>query len=210
MDSLTYENGAYYIFDRGYVDFARLYKIAQKGAFFVIRAKSSLKYRRMYSNEIDKSTGVSCDQIGKLTGFYTLKDYPEKPRRVKFHDEETGKTFVFLTNNMEITASQVALLYKNRWQIELFFKWIKQHLKIKSFWGNSENAVRIQIYSAIIAYCLVAIVASELKIERSTYEILQVIGISLLDKTPVKQLFTNIDYKDVKERNYNQLTINPF
>lgn len=210
MDSLTYENGAYYIFDRGYVDFARLYKIAQKGAFFVIRAKSSLKYRRMYSNEIDKSTGVLCDQIGKLTGFYTLKDYPEKPRRVKFHDEETGKTFVFLTNNMEITASQVALLYKNRWQIELFFKWIKQHLKIKSFWGNSENAVRIQIYSAIIAYCLVAIVASELKIERSTYEILQVIGISLLDKTPVKQLFTNIDYKDVKERNYNQLTINPF
>lgn len=164
----------------------------------------------MYSNEIDKSTGVLCDQIGKLTGFYTLKDYPEKPRRVKFHDEETGKTFVFLTNNMEITASQVALLYKNRWQIELFFKWIKQHLKIKSFWGNSENAVRIQIYSAIIAYCLVAIVASELKIERSTYEILQVIGISLLDKTPVKQLFTNIDYKDVKERNYNQLTINPF
>ncbi len=210
MDSLTYENGAYYIFDRGYVDFARLYKIAQKGAFFVIRAKSSLKYRRMYSNEIDKSTGVLCDQIGKLTGFYTLKDYPEKPRRVKFHDEETGKTFVFLTNNMEITASQVALLYKNRWQIELFFKWIKQHLKIKSFWGNSENAVRIQIYSAIIAYCLVAIVASELKIKRSTYEILQVIGISLLDKTPVKQLFTNIDYKDVKERNYNQLTINPF
>jgi len=210
MDSLTYENGAYYIFDRGYVDFARLYKIAQKGAFFVIRAKSSLKYRRMYSNEIDKSTGVLCDQIGKLTGFYTLKDYPEKLRRVKFHDEETGKTFVFLTNNMEITASQVALLYKNRWQIELFFKWIKQHLKIKSFWGNSENAVRIQIYSAIIAYCLVAIVASELKIKRSTYEILQVIGISLLDKTPIKQLFTNIDYKDVKERNYNQLTINLF
>jgi len=164
----------------------------------------------MYFNEIDKSKGVLCDQIGKLTGFYTLKDYPEKPRRVKFHDEETGKTFVFLTNNMEITASQVALLYKNRWQIELFFKWIKQHLKIKSFWGNSENAVRIQIYSAIIAYCLVAIVASELKIKRSTYEILQVIGISLLDKTPVKQLFTNIDYKDVKERNYNQLTINPF
>lgn len=210
MDSLIYENGAYYIFDRGYVDFARLYQITQKGAFFVIRAKSTLKYQRMYSNKIDKSTGVLCDQVGKLTGFYTLKDYPEKLRRVKFYDEETGRTFVFLTNNMEITAQQVALLYKNRWQIELFFKWIKQHLKIKSFWGTSENAVRIQIYSAIIAYCLVAIVASELKIERSTYEILQVTGISLLDKTPVKQLFTNIDYKDVKERNYNQLTINLF
>lgn len=210
MDSIAYENGAYYIFDRGYVDFARLYKITQKGAFFVIRAKSPLKYQRMYSNKIDKSTGVLCDQIGKLTGFYSAKDYPEKLRRVKFYDEETGRTFVFLTNNMEITALQVALLYKNRWQIELFFKWIKQHLKVKSFWGTSENAVRIQIFSAIIAYCLVAIVASGLKIERSTYEILQVIGISLLDKTPVKQLFTNTDYKDVKEQNHNQLTINLF
>ena len=210
MDSLIYENGAYYIFDRGYVDFGRLYKITQKGAFFVIRAKSTLKFQRMYSNKADKSKGVLCDQIGKLTGFYTSKDYPEKLRRVKFYDEETSRTFVFLTNNVEITALQVALLYKNRWQIELFFKWIKQHLKVKSFWGTSENAVRIQIYSAIIAYCLVAIVASDLKIERSTYEILQVIGISLLDKTPVKQLFTNIDYKDVKERNYNQLTISLF
>jgi hypothetical protein len=164
----------------------------------------------MYSNKIDKTTGVECDQIGKLTGFYVSKQYPEKLRRVKFFDKESGRIFIFLTNNMELTAEQIAMLYKNRWQIELFFKWIKQHLKIKSFWGTSENAVRIQIYSAIIAYCLVAIVGHDLKIDRSTYEILQVLGISLLDKTPVKELFTNVDYKDVKERNYNQLSINLF
>ncbi|NQV76352.1 MAG: IS4 family transposase [Bacteroidetes bacterium] len=210
MDHLIYEEGAYYVFDRGYVDFSRLYTITQRRAFFVIRAKSSLKYRRIYSGKVDKSTGILCDQTGLLTGFYTAKDYPEKLRRVKYYDQESERTFVFLTNNMEITASQVALLYKNRWQIELFFKWIKQHLKIKSFWGTSENAVRIQVYSAIIAYCLVAIVAEELKTNRSTYEILQVIGISLLDKTTVNELLKNIDYKDVKEPNCNQLSLSLF
>jgi len=210
MDHLIYEEAAYYVFDRGYVDFSRLYTITQRKAFFVIRAKSSLKYRRIYSRKVDKSTGVLCDQSGLLTGFYTLKDYPEKLRRVKYYDQESERTFVFLTNNMEITASQVSLLYKNRWQIELFFKWIKQHLKIKSFWGTSENAVRIQVYSAIITYCLVAIVAKELKSDRSTYEILQVIGISILDKTTVNELLKNIDYKDVKELNCNQLSISLF
>ena len=210
MDHLIYEEGAYYVFDRGYVDFSRLYTITQRKAFFVIRAKSSLKYRRVYSGKVDKSTGVLCDQTGLLTGFYTIKDYPEKLRRVKYYDQESDRTFVFLTNNMEITASQVALLYKNRWQIELFFKWIKQHLKIKSFWGTSENAVRIQVYSAIIAYSLVAIVAEELKTDHSTYEILQVIGISLLDKTPVNELLRKIDYKDVKELNCNQLSLSLF
>jgi len=205
MDYISYEEGAYYIFDRGYVDFSRLYTITQRNAYFVIRAKSSLKYHRMYSAKADKSTGVLYDQIGRLTGFYTAKEYPEKLRRVKYYDQESNRTFVFLTNNMEVTAPQVALLYKNRWQIELFFKWIKQHLKIKSFWGTSENAVRIQLYCAIIAYCLVAIVAEDLKTGRSTYEILQVIGISLLDKTPVNELLKRIDYKDVKELNYNQL-----
>jgi IS4 transposase len=134
----------------------------------VIRAKSSLKYHRMYSAKASKSTGVLYDQIGRLTGFYTAKEYQEKLRRVKYYDQESNRTFVFLTNNLEVTAPQVALLYKNRWQIELFFKWIKQHLKIKSFWGTSENAVRIQLYCAIIAYCLVAIVAEELKTGRST------------------------------------------
>ncbi len=164
----------------------------------------------MYSAKVEKSKDVLCDQRGKLTGFYTSKDYPEILRRVKYYDRESDRTFVFLTNNMEITATQVALLYKNRWQIELFFKWIKQHLKIKSFWGTSENAVRIQIYSAITAYCLVSILASDRKTTRSTYEILQVIGISLLDKTPVNELLKIIDYKDVKEPGYNQLSISLF
>lgn len=210
MDFLIYDQSAFYIFDRGYVDYTRLYKITTHSAFFVIRAKSNLKFNRMYSLKIDKSTGVLCDQIGKLKGYYVSKEYPKKLRRVKFYDKETNRTFVFLTNNFQVTSDQVALLYKNRWQIELFFKWIKQHLKIKSFWGTSENAVRIQIYCAIITYCLVAIVGKELKIERSTYEILQVIGISLLDKTPVNELFANTDYKDVKELDCNQLSLSLF
>jgi hypothetical protein len=210
MDYLVYEQNAYYIFDRGYVDFARLYKITLHSAFFVIRGKSNLKFKRIYSRKIDKAKGVKCDQIGKLTGFYVSKEYPEKLRRVKFYDDQTKRIFVFLTNNFDLTAEQVALLYKNRWQIELFFKWIKQHLKIKSFWGTTENAVRIQIFSALITYCLVAIVSVELKIGRSTYEILQVLGISLLDKTPVIELLEIIDYKNVKEPICKQLSLNLF
>ncbi len=207
MDFIPYENGAYYIFDRGYVDFTRLFKVSNHSASFVIRAKSNLKFKRIYSNKVDKQTGVQCDQIGKLTGFYTAKQYPDKLRRVKFYDQETKRSFVFLTNNLELSSEQIALLYKNRWQVELFFKWIKQHLKIKAFWGTSENAVRIQIYTAIITYCLVAIVGKDLKIERSTYEILQVLGISLLDKTTVNELFTKVDYKSVKESSCKQLKI---
>ena len=210
MDYLVYEQSAYYIFDRGYVDFTRLYKITLHSAFFVVRGKSNLKFKRMYSRKNVKATGVKYDQIGTLTGFYVSKEYPEKLRRVKFYDDETKRTFVFLTNNFDLTAEHVALLYKNRWQIELFFKWIKQHLKIKSFWGTTENAVRIQIFSALIAYCLVAIVGVELKIGRSTYEILQVLGISLLDKTPVSELFAIIDYKDVKEPICKQLSLSLF
>ena len=210
MDHIPYESDAYYIFDRGYVDYARLYKITLLSAYFVVRAKSNLKFKRIYSQKVDKSTGVQTDQIGKLTGFYVSKDYPEKLRKVKYYDSEMNRSFVFLTNNMSLTAQEIALLYKNRWQVELFFKWIKQHLKVKTFWGNSENAVRIQIYTAIITYCLVAIIGYDLKIERSTYEILQILGISLLDKTPVKELFTNIDYNDVKELCYNQLSLSLF
>lgn len=210
MDYIPYEGGAYYIFDRGYVDYSRLYKITLLSAFFVVRAKSNLQFRRVYSQKVDKKTGVQSDQIGKLTGFYVSKDYPVKLRKVKYYDSEMNRTFIFLTNNMTLTAQEIALLYKNRWQVELFFKWIKQHLKIKTFWGNSENAVRIQIYTAIITYCLVAIVGNDLKIDRSTYEILQVLGISLLDKTPVKELFTNIDYNDVKELDYKQLSLSLF
>lgn len=210
MDYIPYESDAYYIFDRGYVDYARLYKITLLSAYFVVRAKSNLKFKRIYSQKVDKSTGVQTDQIGKLTGFYVSKDYPEKMRKVKYYDSEMNRTFVFLTNNMSLTAQEIALLYKNRWQVELFFKWIKQHLKVKTFWGNSENAVRIQIYTAIITYCLVAIIGNDLKIGRSTYEILQILGISLLDKTPVKELFTIIDYNDVKELSYNQLSLSLF
>ena len=210
MDYLFYETDAYYIFDRGYVDYTRLHKITQHSAFFVVRAKSNLKFNRMYSRKYDKTSGVKSDQIGKLTGFYVSKEYPDKLRKIKFYDQETDRTFIFLTNNFELSAEQIAFLYKNRWQVELFFKWIKQHLKIKAFWGTSENAVRIQVYSAIIAYCLVAIVGTKLKIERSTYEILQVLGISLLVKTPVRELLTTMNYNDVKEPFDNQLSLSLF
>jgi hypothetical protein len=210
MDVISYENEAFYIFDRGYFDYSRLYKIERHSAYFVVRAKLRLKFDRIYSNKVDKSSGVQYDQIVRLSTAYALKQYPEKLRKIKFYDQEQNKTLVFLTNNMDLSAVQIALLYKNRWQIELFFKWIKQHLKIKSFWGVTENAVRIQIYSAIITYCLIAIVGHDLKIQRSTYEILQVLGISLLDKTPVKELFTKLDYNDLEELNFNQLKINLF
>jgi hypothetical protein len=210
MDIIPYEAGAYYIFDRGYVDFKRLYRITTLSAFFVVRAKINLKFNRMYSRKVNRSTGIICDQIGKLSGFYVSKDYPIKLRRIKFYDLETDRYFVYLTNNMELDAEEIVFLYKNRWQVELFFKWIKQHLKIKSFWGTSENAVRIQIYTAITAYCLVAIIGKELKLERSTYEILQILGVSLLDKTPINELFTNTNYNNVKELNYNQLSLSLF
>src|SRR5690554_5080730 len=210
MDVIPYEAGAYYIFDRGYVDYTRLYKITKLESSFVVRARKNLKFEVKTNNPVDETTGVITDQTGFLKGFYTSKDYPESLRRVAFYDKDKNTTLIFLTNNFELTAEQVAMLYKNRWQIELFFKWIKQHLKIKSFWGTSQNAVRIQIYSAIIAYCMVAIVGHDLQIDRTTYEILQILGISLLDKTPVNELFTNIDINDVKERNDNQLTLNLF
>ncbi|GAA3619591.1 IS4 family transposase [Flavivirga jejuensis] len=210
MDELVYEVGAFYVFDRGYLDFGRLFKITNCEAYFVIRAKMNMKFNRIYSAKVDKTKGVLCDQTGKLSGFYTSKNYPDKLRRIKYYDSENKRTFVFLTNNIEATAEDIALLYKKRWQIELFFKWMKQHLKIKSFWGISENAVRIQIYTAISTYCLVAIVAQELKINRSTYEILQILGISLLDKTPLNELFKNIDYNNVNELEYKQLSINLF
>lgn len=210
MDVIPYEVGAYYVFDRGYVDFKRLYKITTLSSYFVVRAKSNLNFIRMYSNKVNKENGVKVDQIGKLTGFYVSKEYPDKIRRIKFYDSESKRNFTFLTNNMDLPVEQIILLYKNRWQVELFFKWIKQHLKVKSFWGISENAVRIQIYTAIITYCLVAIVGHDLKLERSTYEILQILGISLLDKTPVNELLTNIDYNNFKEHDYNQLKLNLF
>jgi Domain of unknown function (DUF4372)/Transposase DDE domain len=210
MDFIIYELGAFYIFDKAYIDFLRLFAITKAGAFFVIRAKINLKWRRIYSSKTDKLTGVLLDQIGKLTHKKTLESYPEKLRKIKYYDEQTNKTFIFLTNNFELTALQIALLYKQRWQIELFFKWIKQHLKIKTFWGTSENAVRIQINIAIITFCLISIISKDLKINRTNYEILQILSMSLLDKTPINELLMKTDNNNVNERNANQLVFNLF
>ena len=204
------KGGSYYIFDRGYNDFERLYSIQIIGAYFVLRAKGNLKFNRMYSKPVDKQAAVKCDQRGTFANQRSLSRYTEKLRRVKYHDRETDVKFVFLTNNFELSAIEIAILYKNRWQVELFFKWIKQHLKVKSFWGHTPNAVKTQLYCAIIAYCLVAIVGKELKIDRLTYEILQILGISLLDKTPVKELLANNDYKNVKELDSKQLSLSLF
>jgi len=208
LDLLKYEPGGYYILDRGYTDFKRLYRIHQHSSYFVTRTKTNLRYKRMYSNQVEKCSGVLSDQIGRLEGFYSYKDYPDKLRKIKYYDEETKRTFVFFTNNFDLKARDIALLYKYRWKVELFFKWIKQHLKIKSFWGRTPNAVKIQIYSAIIIYCLVAIVAYRLKVDRTPYEILQILSISLFDKTPIKELLTNKYYQDVKELDCIQLKIN--
>lgn len=210
MDVIDYEPLAYYIFDRAYVDYGRLYRIEKAKANFVVRAKSNIKFKRMYSRKADKANGIKYDQIGKIMGFYSSKDYPEKIRKVKYYDSDTKKTLVFLTNNFKLSANDIALLYKQRWQVELFFKWIKQHLKVKTFWGRSENAVRVQINVAIITYCLVAIVAKELKINRSNYEILQILSASLLDKTPLNELLMKSDYNNVNEQNTNQLVFNLF
>ena len=207
LDLLYYEPGGYYILDRGYIDYERLFRIHQSSAYFVVRAKDNLQFRRMYSNKVDKDNGVLLDQIGKLTGNQVSKRYPEKLRRTKFYDEETDNVLEFLSNNFDLTAEEIAQLYKYRWKVELFFKWIKQHLKVKSFWGTSLNAVKIQVYSAIIAYCLVALVRNKLKVDHSTYEILQILSISLLDKTPLNELLTNQNYKDVKELYGKQLKI---
>jgi len=207
LDLLYYEPGGYYILDRGYIDYSRLYSIHQNRAYFVIRAKDNLQFKRMYSNKVNKNNGVLLDQIGKLKGFYVSKDYPEKLRCIKFYDEETDNDLMFLSNNFDLMAEEIAQLYKYRWKVELFFKWIKQHLKIKSFWGTSLNAVKIQVYSAIIAYCLVALVRNKLKVDRSIYEILQILSISLLDKTPLDELLTTQNYKDVKELYCKQLKI---
>ena len=210
LDLIPYETGSFYIVDKGYIDFKRLYKLHLKGSFFVTRAKDNMRFKRMYSKAVDKTTGVLYDQIGRLETYYSRKDYQEKLRRIKYYDQNRDRTFIFITNNTDLKAEEIAMLYKKRWEVELFFKWMKQHLRIKSFWGTTMNAVKVQIYCAIIAYCLVAIVGNKLKVDRSIYEILQILSISLLDKTPVKEILTKCDYKNVKELNYKQLTISGF
>lgn len=208
MDFIDVEQGSYYIFDRGYNDFARLYAIHKQGGYFVFRARDQLKFRRIYSLSKERNDSIIADQIGVFTTGKSPKRYPEKIRRIKYHDKEQNRTFVFLTNNFELPAQTIADLYHKRWAIELFFKWIKQHLKVKSFWGTTPNAVKIQIYTAITAYCLVAIVAKELNSRKSIYTILQVLSISLLDKSLVNQLLNDYDYKYFKEPNCNLLLFN--
>jgi len=207
MDALDYETGSMYIFDRGYVDYKRLFRIDGHEAFFVVRAKRNIRFNRIYSHKCNKVNGVRCDQTIKLSGFYQTRDYPKKMRRVKFYDTENNRMFVFLTNNFDLKAEDIAMLYKHRWKIELFFKWIKQHLKIKSFWGTSANAVKTQLYIAIITYTLVAIIKSKLKIERSNYEIPQILGVSLMDKSPLNELLKNEYPLNENVVDYKQLSI---
>jgi hypothetical protein len=183
LDILPIEAGAFYVMDRGYVDFDRLYKIHQAGAFFVTRAKRGMDARRVYSTKTDRSTGVICDQLIRLNGFYVARDYPEHLRRIKYKDPESGKTLVFLTNNTALAALTIATLYKSRWQVELFFKWIKQHLRIKRFLGTSENAVKTQIWCAVSTYVLIAIIKKELQLNASLYTMLQILSVSIFEKT---------------------------
>jgi len=189
LDYINIMADSFYILDRAYLDYKRLYRINQAEAFFITRAKKNMNFRRIYSAKVDKTKGVKCDQTIRLAGFYVSKDYPEKLRRIKYYDTKKDKTLVFLTNNFELSALEISTLYKNRWFIETFFKWIKQHLKIKSFWGRSQNAVKTQIWIAICVYVIVMIVKKKLKIEQSTYEILQILSINIFDKEPVNQLF---------------------
>jgi hypothetical protein len=183
LDILPIEAGAFYVMDRGYLDFARLYKLHQAAAFFVTRAKRGMNARRVYSAKTDRTTGVMCDQSIALNGFYVSKDYPEHLRRIRFKDPQSGKTLVFLTNNTTLPPLMIAELYKNRWQVELFFKWIKQHLRIKRFLGTSENAVKTQIWCAVSTYVLIAIIKKELHLDASLYTLLQILSVSVFEKT---------------------------
>jgi hypothetical protein len=207
LDDLVFEPGAIYIFDKAYVDFARLYRIHQSLAFFVTRAKSNFVFKRLYSQPVDKSTGVRADQIIMVTGFYTLMDYPERLRRIRYYDIETKKRFVFLTNNFTLPAIVIAKLYKCRWQVELFFKWIKQHLRIKAFYGTSENALKTQIWIAISVYVLVAIVKKRLKLDRSLYTILQILSVTMFEKTPILQVLSAPNYETDTVDGDNQLNL---
>ena len=207
LDRLAVEPGAIYVMDRGYLDFARLQRLHQSMGFFVTRSKSNFRFRRLYSHPVDRDTGLQCDQTIVLQGFYTRKDYPDKLRRIRFYDTETDKTLVFLTNNFSLPALTITKLYRCRWQVELFFKWIKQHLRIKAFYGTSENAVKTQIWIAISVYVPVAIVKKQLKIEASLYTILQILSVSLFEKISIYQALTLSDYKELGVKTDNQLKL---
>ena len=207
LDELIPEPGAIYVMDRGYLDFTRLYTIHQGCAFFVIRSKRNTRFRRVYSHRVDKSTAIQCDQTITLSGFYPKKEYPEKLRRVKFFDVEKKRRFNFLTNQFALPAITIAELYRSRWQIELFFKWIKQHLRIKAFYGTSENAVKTQIWIAVSIYVLVAIIKKRLNLDQSLYTILQVLSITLFEKMPLYQILDKSDYKNKITSPYIQLKL---
>jgi hypothetical protein len=207
LDILIPEAGSFYIMDRGFLDFARLYRLQQVSAFFVIRAKRNMACRHVYSHTVDKSTGLRCDQTIALTGQLTQHDYPVHLRRIKFYDAEHDRQLVFLTNNFDLPALTIANLYRCRWQVELFFKWIKQHLRIKQFYGTTENAVKTQIWIAISAYVLVAIVKKRLKTEASLYKILQILSLALFEKTPLDQLLKDKEYEMPTPQNPNQMNL---
>jgi hypothetical protein len=207
LDILVPLPGAYYVMDRGYVDFARLYVIHQASAFFVTRAKRGMMFQRISSRRVRKRSGLRCDQTIRLTGVSTATDYPEPLRRIRYRDEVSGKTFVFITNNFSLPALTIAQLYKARWRVELFFKWIKQHLRIKAFFGTSENAVKTQVWIAVSVYVLVAILKKRLNLPHSLYTILQFLSVSLFEKTPILQAFSNIAEQPEIDQNANQLLL---
>lgn len=207
LDLIDFEPGAFYVMDKAYTDFDRLFEMNQSKAFFVIRAKSNLRFRRISSQWVDKITGLRCDQTIKLTGIKTSTLYPKKLRRIKYYDAENDLLLVFLNNNFEVEAIDVCMLYKKRWQIELFFKWIKQHLRIKTFWGYSPNAVKTQIWIAICTYLLIAYAKKKIKSDLSLYEITQILGVSVFDKTPLNELLTSISKNELIKEKYNQLNM---
>jgi hypothetical protein len=207
LDALVPEPGAIYVMDRAYLDFERLYALHQAPAFFVIRSKSNTDLRRLYSKPVDKDSGVRCDQIVVLGGFYTNQSYPERLRRIKFYDAQRGKGLTFLTNQFTLPATTIADLYRCRWQVETFFKWIKQHLRIKAFYGTSENAVKAQIWIAVAVYVLVAIVKKRMQIGLSLYTILQILSLTLFEKMPLYQAFAQNDYKNKIATIDNQLKL---
>ena len=207
LDLLIPEPGAIYVMDRGYVDFTRLYAFHLAGAFFVTRAKSNLDAHRVYSTTTDRTTGIVCDQTIALDGYYAKKDYPQQLRRIRFNDPETNKTLVFLTNNFTLPSPTICALYKNRWQVELFFKWIKQHLRIKRFYGTSENAVKSQIWIAVSVYVLVAIIKKQLNLNASLYTLLQILSVTLFEKIPIQHALTIREYKNHNQIIDNQLDL---
>jgi transposase len=207
LDELILEPGAYYVMDRGYIDYERLFHIHSSSAYFVTRAKDNFSFKRQYSAEVDKSTGVQCDQTVVLLGARVKKDYPEKLRRIKYYDEKLKKTFVFLTNQFALEALLIAKLYKSRWEVELFFKWVKQHLRIKAFYGTTRNAVYTQIWIAVSIYLLVAIMKKKLNLENTLYNILQILSITLFEKMPIQQAFQDIELQNTNRGTPNQLKL---